>query len=162
MNDSFKHFADQCISLRMSLRLVLFVFLHKVHRRRKARDNVSLSVPPAYLRKSRTSDEMRLGYSPLLCITWQWKKYKISWKKMGYIVAVRKVHSNTLQNYCFLMIWATHHRGWMLQCFCCKNMAFRKKTKKFYIFYAKYLVIWKKSSTFAPTNLPRFPQDQRA
>ena len=36
------------------------------------------------------------------------------------------------------------------------------KMKKKCIFFSKNLVISKKSSTFAATNLPRFPQDQRA
>jgi len=38
---------------------------------------------------------------------------------------------------------------------------YRISAKK-HFFLQKYLVVSKKSSTFAPTNLPRFPQDQRA
>ena len=68
MYDHSKNHTDNCVSAGMSLRLVLFVFLHIVHRRRKARDNVSLGVPPAYLRKSRTSKEMRLERDSLIAL----------------------------------------------------------------------------------------------
>ena len=43
-----------------------------------------------------------------------------------------------------------------------KNTPKEIKMKKKCIFFSKNLVISKKSSTFAATNLPRFPQDQRA
>ena len=43
-----------------------------------------------------------------------------------------------------------------------KHLKRDKNEEKKCIFFSKNLVNSKKSSTFAPTNLPRFPQDQRA
>ena len=55
MYDCTKNHADQCIALSMPLLLVLFVFYHcKYAGSGKPVDNVSLSVPPAYLQKKAT------------------------------------------------------------------------------------------------------------
>ena len=59
MYDRSKNLANQCITLRMSLRLVLFVFCHcKYTGDGKPVDNVFTSVPPAYLRKKEAVTHM--------------------------------------------------------------------------------------------------------
>ena len=58
-NQLVTNFLNHIIPLRMSLRLVLFVFLHcKYTGDGKPVDNVSKSVFPAYLRKKETVTRM--------------------------------------------------------------------------------------------------------
>ena len=58
-NQLVTNFLNHIIPLRMSLRLVLFVFLHcKYTGDGKPADNVSASVPTAYLRKKETVTRM--------------------------------------------------------------------------------------------------------